>query len=147
MDHQPLNPDSEQPFLPKEQSDVLFWFSFLIGFTSIYAFYKKKYDAFVISLIVFLTSLNHWRRPVFGFRRNMDLVAVLSGFVYISVRAILLKIVSPIFWLCCVAVMLLLPFGWYVQEQGYIWEATYLHCLLHLCGNTAVLLFCGIQLM
>ena len=143
MDQQPLDEEIEPPLLPKEHSDVLFTISFLILFTTIYAFSKQKYDIAVICFIVFFTSLNHWRSPKFGFRRNVDLVAVISGFLYIFVRAIVLDIKSLIFWGFYLAVVFLFPLGWYVQDQGYIWEATYVHCMLHLCGNTAVILFCG----
>lgn len=136
--------NEEVPFLPKNQSDLLFWISFLIGFTAIYAFIKKKYDIFVICIIVFITSLNHWRDPMFGFRRNIDMFAVCSGFIYVFVRAIILKIDSPLFWICYITVVLTFPLGWYIYNQGYLWESTYIHCLLHLCGNTSVVLFCSI---
>lgn len=55
MDHQPLNKDYEQPILPKEQSNALFTISFLILFTTIYAFSKQKYDIVVICFIIFFT--------------------------------------------------------------------------------------------
>ena len=138
------NSDEDDPLLPKEQSDTLFWISFLIGFTAIYAFNKKKYDIFVICVIVLITSLNHWRDPKFGFRRNIDILAVLFGFFYIFARAIIMKITSPLFWICYIAVVFLYPFGWYVKDHGYIWGSACVHCLLHLCGNASVVLFCGI---
>jgi len=140
---QPLDENYEFPVLPKEHSEVLFWISFLIFFTTIYAFSKQKYDISVICFLIFLTSINHWRDPRFGFRRNIDMVAVGLGFLYILVRAILLNIHSILFWVFYLVVVILYPLGWYVQGLGYIWESTYIHGLLHLCGNSAVVLFCG----
>jgi len=140
----PLEDDAEKPFLSKDQSDLLFWISFLILFTAIYAFIKRKYDISAICFIVFITSLNHWRDPQFGFRRNLDIAAVCLGFMYIFLRAILNNVRSLVFWTCYLAVVLLFGVGWHIYDMGYVWESTYSHCLLHLCGNVAVVLFCGI---
>ena len=135
---------NEVPFLPKDQSDILLLISFLIGFTAIYAFNKKIYDLFVICMIVLITSLNHWRDPKFGFRRNLDMVAVCTGFIYIFVRAVLINIESLLFWGCYIAGVLLFLTSWYLYDKGYVWLSTYLHCLVHLCGNASVVLFCQI---
>jgi len=140
---QPLEINEEVPFLPKDQSDILFWLSLLIGVTAIYAFHKKQYDAGVLCIIILLTSLNHWRDPKFGFRRNVDMFVVCVGFIYLFVRAIILKINSLLFWICYVAVVLLFPASWYLHNRGHVWLSTFLHCGLHLCGNASVVIFCG----
>lgn len=140
----PLEDDAEKSFLPKDQSDLLFWTSFLILFTAIYAFIKRKYDISAFCFLVFITSLNHWRDPQFGFRRNLDVAAVCLGFMYIFLRAILINVRSLVFWTCYLVVVLLFGVGWNIYDMGYVWESTYSHCLLHFFGNVAVVLFCGI---
>ena len=129
--------------LPKEYADILFWISFLIGFTAIYALIKKKYDISVICFVIFITSLNYWREPKTGFRRNIDIVAVILGFIYLFSRAIMLNIQSLVFWICCTAVMLTYAMSWVSYGYGYVFESTIVHCLVHLFGNATAILYCS----
>lgn len=134
----------DDPFVPKEHSDLLFYFSFLIWVTAIYAFYKKKYDAFVLCVLITLTSLNHWNYPTFGLNRNLDVVLVCFAVIYIFVRAIILKIKSLVFWCCFILGLALYPFSWYLYCNENMWLSTLSHCVFHICGNTVMLLYCGI---
>ena len=94
-------------FLPKEQSNVIFALSFLIGLTAIFAFYKKRYDLSLICVVVLITSLVHWNDPQYGFRRNLDIFAVCIGFVYLVYLGIIRKVRSFLFWFCLIAVVVL----------------------------------------
>lgn len=42
------------------------------------SFHYGKYDVMLVPLTVFATSINYWRKPTYGCRRNMDIGA---GFV------------------------------------------------------------------
>jgi hypothetical protein len=130
-------------FFPKEQSNVIFAFSFLIGLSAIYAFYKKQYDIFLVSILIFITSLDHWRDPQYGFRRNLDIFVVSAGFVYLCIRAIIRKIKSRLFWFSFIAVILSFYISWHLYYQGHVWLSTISHCILHICGNMSVILFCS----
>lgn len=134
----------DDPFIPKEHSDLLFYFSFLIGVTAIYAFYKKKYDAFFLCVLITLTSLNHWKHPTFGINRNIDVVLVCFAVIYIFVRAIMVKIKSLLFWSCFILGLALYSFSWYLYYNGNMWLSTLSHCGFHICGNTAMVLYCGV---
>ena len=129
--------------VPKENANVIFYMSFLIAITAIYALSKKYYDIFVFCFLALLTSLNHWRDARFGFRRNVDMLVVNIGFIYLFVRAIILRVKSWLFWICYFMVVLCYPIGWYLLYQGHIWMSTLVHCVLHLCGNSTVVLFCS----
>lgn len=134
----------DDPLMPKYCSELLFWLSFLLLFTAAYAFIKKNYDTFVICILIFITSLNFWRDPKFGFRRNIDMVVVCLGFIYVLVRAIILKVKSPLFWTSCIAIMLLFPTSLILHENEHIVLSTFAHGCLHLCGNVLVILLCGV---
>ncbi|KAF0723712.1 hypothetical protein AaE_009846 [Aphanomyces astaci] len=41
-----------------------------------------------MTLLVLLTSLNYWRHPIHGWRRNMDISAVFFGFAYHIYRSL-----------------------------------------------------------
>ena len=133
----------EAELLPKEYANVIFYLSFLITITAIYAFVKKHYDVFVFCVLGLLTSLNHWRDARFGFRRNIDMLVIVIGFVYLITRAIILRIDSWLFWICISFVMLCYPIGWYLRYKNHIWESSILHCILHICGNLSIIVFCS----
>lgn len=69
--------------LPYKYSKYLFGSSFLMSGTAIFTLY---YDEGITSLyyfLLFLTSINFWRRPEHGFRRQLDQVLVYSGCLYV----------------------------------------------------------------
>ena len=134
----------EPEFLPKDQSNLLFEVSFLIAFTAAYAFIKKKYDLGVVCVLILVTSLIHWSDPKFGIKRNIDIIVVVCGFLYIFARAIILKIESPLFWISLISVFTLFPISWYLSDIGYVWLSTLVHCCLHICGNLSGVLFCTV---
>jgi hypothetical protein len=140
-DDEIYNSDS---FLPKEQSYVIFYFSLLLGVSAIYAIYKKKYDAAAVCVLIVLTSLNHWKHPTFGLNRNLDMVLVCLAILYIFVRAIILKIRSLLFWTLFILGLALYPYGWYLYYTGNTWLSTASHCVLHICGNSSIILYSSI---
>ncbi|OQS01090.1 hypothetical protein ACHHYP_01837 [Achlya hypogyna] len=53
--------------------------------TALSAFSAARHDLWTCSFVatlVLLTSLNYWRHPTKGWRRNMDMLAVAGGLVY-----------------------------------------------------------------
>ena len=53
-----------------------------LGATMMYSFTKTNIFVKIIYLAIFLTSINYWRDPKHGFRRNLDMVCVCTGFLY-----------------------------------------------------------------
>ncbi len=56
--------------------------SFLALPSVIVAFSQQKYYCALVPLSVFLTSVNYWRNPRYGLRRNIDIITVTSGYIY-----------------------------------------------------------------
>ena len=134
----------EPEFLPKEQTNLLFAISCLIGFTAAYAFIRKKYDLGVVCVLILVSSLIHWSDPKFGIKRDIDVSIVTLGFLYIFARAVILKIESPLFWISLISVVILFPVSWYFLDVGHVWLSTLIHCCLHICGNLSAVLLCAI---
>jgi hypothetical protein len=69
--------------LPYKYSKYLFCSSFLMSVTALVTLY---YDEGITSLyyfLLFLTSINFWRRPEHGFRRQLDQLLIYSGCLYV----------------------------------------------------------------
>jgi hypothetical protein len=75
----------------KKYSIFLFYSSFCMLFASIIAYIMDDKYITMFLIIVFLTSINHWRRPEYGLRRNIDLLIVYICVGYTVLRACLLK--------------------------------------------------------
>ena len=50
--------------------------SFFMLFASIISFIKNDIYKFIYYIILFLTSINFWREPINGIRRNIDISVV-----------------------------------------------------------------------
>jgi hypothetical protein len=47
----------------------------------------RVYDGMAVTTAVFLCSINHWRRPVYGLRRNVDILNTVSCLAYQTWRS------------------------------------------------------------
>lgn len=74
-----------------EYSKFLFYSSFSMGVSAFIAYIMN--DIFITSylILLFLTSINHWRQPEYGLRRNIDLTVVSIGVMYSLSQIFLLK--------------------------------------------------------
>ena len=74
-----------------EYSKFLFYSSFTIGLSALIAYIMN--DLYITSylILLFLTSINHWRQPEYGLRRNIDLTVVGIGVFYVLLKICLLK--------------------------------------------------------
>jgi hypothetical protein len=128
--------------------------SFLSFLSSIYAIYCECYDLAPVPGGVFLTSVNYWRRPTYGWRRNLDMGYVMSAVMYQNYRAyhafyytmkleqsfVLLYYALVLFGIACY------PVSVYLYKKKDLWGSTYVHCLLHVVANIAnVLLYSSIR--
>jgi hypothetical protein len=140
-----MDPNSlTENIIPKEQSQILFALSFGIAITAMYALVKKQYDIAVICFAGFLTSINFWNDPKYGFARSLDILVITGGFTYLCWRAVTQNVTSYAFWLCFFMFILLYLIGHHLYDQGYIWLSTLTHCGVHLFGNGTFVLFCSI---
>ncbi len=79
---------SNNYILDKKYSLILLTSSLMFGINSIYGLYNYLYndmifiDCLLSNTFLFITSINYWRKPTTGFRRNIDLIACLTNLFY-----------------------------------------------------------------
>jgi hypothetical protein len=59
--------------LPYTYSKYLYYSSFLIGLSSFVSFYYQDYKTFLFMFILFMSSIRFWRRPDYGWVRDLDM--------------------------------------------------------------------------
>ncbi len=68
--------------LPYKFSKYLFCSSFLMALSFIFALYFNEGYISIYFFLLFLTSINFWRKPEYGLRRNLDKMLVYCGVIY-----------------------------------------------------------------
>lgn len=72
-------------------SKFLFYSSFSMGVSAFIAYIMNDLYITAYLILLCLTSINHWRKPEYGLRRNIDLTVVSIGFFYVLFKLFLLK--------------------------------------------------------
>ena len=75
----------------KKYSIFLFYSSFSMGLAMIISYIMNDLYVSLYFLFLFLSSINHWRRPEYGIRRNIDLLIVYIGCAFTILRVCVLK--------------------------------------------------------
>jgi len=73
---------AEALVLPPHLSKQLFRSSFLATSSIAAALYNGQHDCACLAALVFCTSVNYWRHPVLGWRRNVDMVSAMGSLAY-----------------------------------------------------------------
>jgi hypothetical protein len=68
--------------IPYKYSKYLFYSSFLMLLSFIFALYFNEGYVSIYFFLLFLTSINFWRKPEYGLRRNLDKMLVYFGVIY-----------------------------------------------------------------
>jgi hypothetical protein len=114
---------------PKEQSDVFLKTSLLTLLTTVAAAWKGDMKGALCSLAIVGTSLNYWRYPVYGFRRNMDIATVSSCSVLNTYTSFYSE--NQLYFLILTQAAIMC----YVVNRYY--QTIILHCMVHILGNMA----------
>ena len=133
----------ERCLLSPAQSKCIWRVSFVSAFSSAYAVYRGHYDLALVPGGVFMTSINYWRLPTYGWRRNLDIACVWSALIYQSVRAYSMPNAVPYYRVMGIA-LLLYPASIYLYKKKCYWGSTYAHSMLHIIANIGnVVLYSG----
>ena len=113
-----------------------------LGATMMYSFTKTNIFAKIIYLSIFLTSINYWRDPKHGFRRNLDMVCVCTGFLYQIFLIYNYRYYAQPYYICmCIGLTCYYLSNLYINDFPII--SSYLHCCFHLFANLAsIVLIC-----
>ena len=133
----------ESCILYPAQYNFIWRVSFVSAFSSAYAVYRGHYNLAIVPSSVLLTSLNYWRLPTYGWRRNLDIACVCSALIYQSVCAYRMSTAVPYYRIMGIA-SLLYPMSIYLYKKKCYWGSTYAHCMLHIIANIGnVVLYSG----
>lgn len=142
--------------LEPEYASCIYRISFISFLSSIYALQCECYDLAAVPGGVFLTSINYWREPVYGWRRNLDMSYVACALIYQNYRAYHL-LSSPsssssslpallTYYTLMGIGMVCYSLSVHLYKKKDIWSSTYVHCLVHVLANIAnVVLYSGIR--
>lgn len=108
-----------------------------IGLLSgIYALKTGNYGFATGPLGVFVTSINYWRKPTYGLRRNIDICFCLFALV-VALQYSFISIHGSIWRYIIAGSLLYYPLGWILYTYEYFWLATIVHSMLHVFPNLA----------
>ena len=110
--------------------------SFISILSCSYALYRGHYDLALVPGGVFLTSLNYWRLPTYGWRRNLDVGYVCGALIYQNIRAYNMPDAVPYYYLIGIG-SLFYPLSNYLYKKKCYWGSTCTHCMLHIVANIA----------
>lgn len=77
--------------IPNQYSKFLFYSSFSMLICAIISIILNDVYITTYLFVLFLTSINHWRRPEYGLRRNIDMFVVKCGVILFFYQVCLLK--------------------------------------------------------
>lgn len=124
-----------------DYSKFLFFSSFSMAVSAFIAYIMNDTYITAYLLLLFLTSINHWRKPEYGLRRNIDLTVVSFGVCYALLQILLLKDefhrVGLLILGCCGIVFYLLEYLLsYLDSPKWI----IIHMALHMYASCAACL-------
>jgi hypothetical protein len=130
--------------LPIDQSRYLWKTSWLSLLSGSYGIYMKHYDLAVIPLGVFITSLNYWRKPIYGWRRNIDITYVTIGLLYqLNTSFYADNKTKTLYFLLSLLSATLYPIS-IITFKKSMWISTIIHSGIHIIGNISnIILYNG----
>lgn len=131
---------SEQRVLPEEFSRRLFYTSQLSGISVLLSLYYGQYDFAAFAVLVLFNSINYWRYPVRGLRRNVDILCAAAACLYQMQASFGLgsQLYFTAYWVTALAGV----FSYHMarrsdQLQGDVDAASRWHMGLHVFGNVS----------
>jgi hypothetical protein len=133
-----------EPIIPKEYANRILYTASLCILSMIVAYKCRLYDCMFVVFLVFVSSINYWRNPVYGFSRNIDISIVIFSFVYLLIRSFRCK--YQLYYIICMFLAILSFITSYHFYEKKDYDSTSLfHVYLHILSNVSnVILFIGL---
>lgn len=119
--------------VPQEEARFLLRSSLTVLTSCAFAAYFGFYDFLMTSTAVLLCSINYWRRPVYGWRRNIDMLNITVCTLYHTWRALQLSGVYFFGYIGFVTIGVTC----YVIGRSLQVLGAYAHSGMHISGNIA----------
>jgi hypothetical protein len=139
-----MTSEAQPPVLYHPKHSRIIWSaSWLFFLTSIYAATQGHYDLAIGPAGIFATSLNYWRHPVHGCRRNFDIAVVWMATGYQLTRALTAQH-SILFYAGYALAFSCYPLSNRLLHSNRHFESALLHACLHIFSNiSSIVLFSG----
>jgi hypothetical protein len=142
------NKDDEY-IVPLEHGYYMCIMSSLSFLSGVYAIKRQLYALSFSPLIVFGTSINYWRKPTYGLRRNIDIFFVISSLslhTYLSLQPKNTCITNYYYYYVTpISGGLLYTISWLLHKNKFLWPSTIAHGMIHIVANLSnVLLYKGL---
>ena len=129
--------------LTRRQGNFIWKISWVSLGTTMYAIKQGYYDLALCPGSVFLTSLNYWRNPIPGIRKNIDISCVALACSYQLYRARNAEYAIPFYTTSLIGIGSFCV-GIYNHIKKEYWKSIHWHCALHMFGNiSSVILYSG----
>lgn len=132
--------DKSDLILEKKYSNIILTSSLLFGLNSISGLYNYIYndmqfvDVLITNTLLFITSVNYWRKPVYGFRRNIDMATSLFNILY---NTYMISHCNNAY-ICFISIKCILIFyalSWVYHNKNRKDMGVFWHCMVQLAGN------------
>ena len=122
--------------LEKKYSKWILYNSFNLLITSMIGLYNNYYMNTLSIFGVFLTSINYWRHPIKGFRRNIDMTMVSLSVIY-NTYYVYDCVYGHYYISTIILGITIYMFSVWFYIKKYLVLSTLLHCKMHLLSNLA----------
>jgi len=104
--------------------------------------YRTGFYALSISpLMTYASSINYWRNPVYGIRRNIDICFVTSSLALHSTISLQIDNMRLHYLYLTPMVTILYCISWLFYKYEHYWCATIAHGWIHIIANTMNVMF------
>jgi len=128
--------------LYKDQYQLLWRSSWLTFISFMYAIYNGYYDMSIAPGIIFITSINYWRKPDYSWRRYVDMTCAKCGILHHIIRAYNAQY-NKEYYITIFFATACYPIGVYYYNKKLYWHSTYAHCMLHIITNISTIILCS----
>ena len=136
----------ERDVVPPDCARILFWAAFLSLGSSLAAAQWGVYDGMTVAAAVFLCSVNYWRRPVYGWRRNIDIINTATCLMYQTYRCFATNWFYRLGYLASTYTGIGFFFLGRHLNKSNTRHGTYAHMFVHILGNIGnIFLFLGLK--
>jgi len=121
--------------LEKRHSQWIYYLGWCSFFNSLIGFSNGYHDTAFMTLSGFLSCINYWRNPTYGFRRNLDMI-VTSIVVSYNLMSVFYCQKAYLYYIIGLSSVGLYFIGKIIYNKKKISVSTFIHCMAHLGAIT-----------
>jgi hypothetical protein len=126
--------------IQEKYSRYIYATSYISMASSIYGFTRGHHGLATLQFFTFLTSVLYWCKPLYGWRRNLDISAVVITTISHAIKSYNAEN-GHLFYRFMLCGIISYANSWYHQKCDRMWTATIFHSGVHLfaCFSTVAL--------